>query len=544
VTAAAGSRARGDLAFEAAILDLDGVLTRTARLHAAAWKEVFDAFLAARAAAAPGEPPRPFDERADYLRHVDGKPRRDGVRDFLAARGIALAEGTPDDPPGAPTVGGLARRKNEIFRRLLDERGVEVDAGAVALVRELRARGLRTGLASSSRNARPVIERASLAGLFDAVVAGDEAEALGLRGKPHPDILAACAGRLAADPGRTAVLEDAAAGVAAARAGGFGVVVGVDRGGNRPALREAGADLVVRDLGALGLETLDAWFRGRADARPCALARSSGLDERLARGRPAVFLDYDGTLTPIVARPDLAVLDDGPRAVLAALARACPTVIVSGRGREDVARLVALEELYYAGSHGFDIAGPPGSAIRHEVDPGLAPAVAAAARELEARVGGIEGALVEDKRFSVAVHYRLVREEDGPRVEAAVDAVLSGAPRLRKAHGKKVFELRPAIDWDKGRALLFLIEALGLDSPDLVPVYIGDDVTDEDAFRAIAGRGAGILVAETPRPTAAAYSVADPDEVREVLCRILEIARARARGGAGEVAGGSGGGRP
>jgi trehalose 6-phosphate phosphatase len=250
---------------------------------------------------------------------------------------------------------------------------------------------------------------------------------------------------------------------------------------------------------------------------PSALERWDEIEQRLAGRRPAVFLDYDGTLAPIASRPELATLPEPTRAVLRRLAGRGPVALLSGRGREDVAALVGLDELTYAGSHGFDIAGPT---LRREVGDGIPERIDQASTELRERLAGIDGVLVEPKRFSVAIHFRLVRYEDLPRIERAVDAVAARLPDLRKVSGKKIFELRPALDWDKGHALLWLLETLhpaADGQPEAVPLYMGDDVTDEDAFRAIANRGIGVLVAEEPRETAASYSLRDPDEVRAFL---------------------------
>ena len=273
-------------------------------------------------------------------------------------------------------------------------------------------------------------------------------------------------------------------------------------------------------------------------ALPSALARFDDLAGRLATARPALFLDYDGTLTPIVARPELAVLSPATRDLLERLirqgARPMPIAILSGRGREDVAALVGLPPetgIVYAGSHGFDIAGPGFSyQVGGQVGGGLPEQVARAAEEISTRLAGIAGTLVEDKRFAVAIHYRLVADADLPAVERAVDAVAAAHPELRKSGGKKVFELRPTLDWDKGRALLWILDRLDYSDTEAsgalphLPIFLGDDVTDEDAFRAVAGRGGiGVLVADEPRPTAAGYSLRDPDEVRQLLSRLTSL---------------------
>ena len=246
----AAQRPRLPAGIVACLFDLDGVLTRTATVHAAAWKEMFDAYLRERATRT-GEAFRPFGIDTDYVRYVDGKLRQDGVRAFLASRGIRLPEGSPDDPPTAETVHGLGNRKNVLVRRLIHERGVETYEGSVRFVRAVRAADLRTAVVSASRNTPDVLEVTGLAELFDVRIDGNVAAERSLRGKPAPDTFLAAARALGKAPRQCAVFEDAIAGVAAGRAGGFGLVVGVDRTGQAEALRRHGADVVVGDLSEL-----------------------------------------------------------------------------------------------------------------------------------------------------------------------------------------------------------------------------------------------------------------------------------------------------
>lgn len=509
------------VAFGAVIFDLDGVITFTARTHATSWKRMFDEFLEHRAEHA-GVPFVPFDIEADYLTYVDGKPRIEGVKSFLASRGITLPVGTSSEAPNEETAWGLGNRKNEAFREVLDAEGVEVDEEAVAFVRTLRARGTRVAVASSSKNCLPILERAGLTDLFEARVDGVISEELGLAGKPNPDIFLEAATRLSVPPAEAVVVEDAISGVRAGRAGEFGLVIGIDRLGVAHALRQGGADLIVERFEPDLIDRVDAWYVHRDHRRPAALSHWNELQAKLADKRVALFLDYDGTLTPIVSRPELAILTEERRAALRRLARVIPTAIISGRGRDDVEALVGLDELAFAGSHGFDIVGPYGAEVGHRVAEWVEPTMLAVADDLTLTLGAVGGALLEPKRYSVAVHYRLASEADLPRIEAAVDTVVRADSRLKKALGKKVFEIRPNIDWDKGRALLFLLEALELNGPDVLPIYIGDDVTDEDAFAALADRGLGILVSETPRATRASYWVQAPWEVYAFFDRLLE----------------------
>lgn len=257
---------------------------------------------------------------------------------------------------------------------------------------------------------------------------------------------------------------------------------------------------------------------------PSALDSSTDLARQLESKRPILFLDYDGTLTPIVARPELALLDEAVRHTLAALAKRCPVAIVSGRDRADVQRLVGIDGLIYAGSHGFDINGP---GLYAEHGAAYLPDLHDAEAELRRSLDHTPGALLERKRYSLAVHVRGLPPDAAVAVETVVDATISRHTRLRKGTGKMVFELLPRIDWHKGHAVLHILETLRLPAADVLPIHIGDDRTDEDAFAALAGRGVGILVAESPRPSAAYYTLRNPDEVHRFLLRLSETVGTR-----------------
>jgi trehalose 6-phosphate phosphatase len=250
---------------KAVVFDLDGVITYTARVHAAAWKELFDDFLRDRNRQS-GKLFEPFTDN-DYARYVDGKPRIDGVVSFLTARGIQIPLGSPADSPLAETAWGLGNRKNRLFALRLQEMGVDVDGEAVRFVRELRAHHITTGLASSSKNAVLILERVQLRSLFDAVVDGVISQRLNLRGKPAPDIFLQCLAELSpsAQPREAAVVEDAISGVEAGRRGHFGFVLGIDREGIRD-LQGHGADCVVRSFSGLTVEQFTRFFAGRIKA--------------------------------------------------------------------------------------------------------------------------------------------------------------------------------------------------------------------------------------------------------------------------------------
>jgi len=234
--------------YDAVLFDLDGVITATAKLHAACWKKMFDEFLEKHASRR-GEPFKPFEIATDYRLHVDGKPRFDGVRDFLQSRNINLPEGTRDDPPKTETVGGLGNRKNDLINEVIDSVGVEVYDGTITLARQIRDEGIKIAVVTSSQNCDVVLKAAKVDDLFVVRVDGNTILEQHLSGKPAPDSYLEGAKRLGVDPQRTVVVEDAISGVQAGRNGKFGLVIGVDRKGNGDELKKNGADVVVKDLG-------------------------------------------------------------------------------------------------------------------------------------------------------------------------------------------------------------------------------------------------------------------------------------------------------
>jgi trehalose-phosphatase len=246
---------------------------------------------------------------------------------------------------------------------------------------------------------------------------------------------------------------------------------------------------------------------------PSALEHAQEIARR--GNRLAVFLDYDGTLTPIVSHPEDALLSDSTRQTLRELAGCVPVAILSGRDLDDIRGRVHVDGIVYAGSHGFDIAG--GGGLRRQLGAAYLSVLQTAETELREALDEIPGAQLERKHFSVAAHYRNVNENDAFRVALAVDAVAARHRELRIIDGKKVYELLPRIEWDKGKAVMWLLEALGLERENVRPIYIGDDNTDEDAFRTIEKRGVGILVSEQPQPTTARYSLKNPAEVERFL---------------------------
>ena len=499
--------------YDAVIFDLDGVITRTAKVHARAWKRMFDDYLEKHSEGRW----RPFDQE-DYRRYVDGKPRYEGVRSFLETRNMELPYGAPGDGPEQETICGLGNRKNILFHQLLRENGVEDYRPAIDLLHRLRSAGFKTAVVSSSKNCAAVLEAARIRDLFDVETDGVDAQELGLEGKPSPDIFLVAAERLAVKPERAVILEDAISGVKAGERGHFALVIGVDRTGHGEDLKEKGADVVLTDLSRVHVEGSNP---GGEKAVPSALEHMQEIASRIEKKKAAMFLDYDGTLTPIVDDPECALLSDSMRRTLVELAGLLPVSVISGRDLPDVQRLVGLRNIYYAGSHGFDIAGPEGMKNNHEKGAAFLPALDIAERELKENLDPTQGARVERKKFSIAVHYRKVPASKVGSMKEAVEKVARLHQDLRLSGGKKIFELQPKIDWNKGKALLWLLTKLDLDKENVIPFYIGDDLTDEDGFRALKDRGIGVVVMDRSRPTEARYRLNDPAEVERFLKRII-----------------------
>ncbi|MFN2342574.1 MAG: trehalose-phosphatase [Desulfonatronovibrio sp.] len=497
--------------YDAVIFDMDGVITRTAKVHFKAWKKMFDQYLDKRH---PEE--TPFEEK-DYLRYVDGKPRLEGIESFLKSRKISLSRGSEQDSPDTETIYGLGSRKNRYFNELIKKDGVEVYEPALQVLKDLRSAGFKTAVVTSSKNCVTVLEAAGISHLFDHKIDGVDAREQNLKGKPQPDIFLAAADKMGSRPERTVVLEDAVSGVQAGKKGKFALVIGVDRAGQHEDLLKNGAHIVLKDLSDIQI------INSGSDSPPVpsALDRFQEIQARLTNTGVAVFLDYDGTLTPIVDDPDKAYLPEDMKETLTRLADILPVAVISGRDRSDVQKLVGLNNIYYAGSHGFDIAGPDQEETNPDKVTEFLPELDQADSEIRKKIDHIQGAWVEKKKFSIAVHYRKVIEKDTQGVKQAVEIVSGDHGRLKLSGGKKIFELRPNMNWHKGKALLWLLDKLELNKSGVVPLYIGDDVTDEDAFQTLEGRGISIVVMDSRRETKADYMLKSPDEVRLFLEKII-----------------------
>jgi trehalose 6-phosphate phosphatase len=381
----------------------------------------------------------------------------------------------------------------------------------VKLVRQLKAVGVGTAVFSSNRSCQDVLTAARIGDLFPVRVDGLLAATT----------LVEVANRLAARPGRCVVVATDAAGVAAGRDGGFALVIGVDRTGHRDALRSAGADTVIADLREVTVRTGDERMAQLPDA-----LQALGLIDGLAPRQPAVFFDFDGTLSDIVNDPDAATLAPGAGEALQKLAARCPVAVLSGRDLADVTERVGLPGIWYAGSHGFELTAPDGTHHQNDAAAAAIPVLEQAAAELHDQLKSIPGVVVEHKRFGVAVHYRNAARDRVGEVAAAVHAA-GQRHALRVTTGREVIELRPDIDWDKGKTLRWVIDHLPQagsgPQENLVPIFLGDDITDEDAFDAVRHDGVPIVVRHTDdgdRATAALFALDSPARVSEFIERL------------------------
>ena len=500
---------------KAAITDLDGVLTKTATQHSKAWKMAFDEYNLRRKENGK-EPYAPYDAKVDYPRYIDGIPRYDGVVQFLKSRAVHLPFGSPQDAGNMETICGIGNHKNQLYKKLITEEGVEVYQKNVEQIKSWKSKGIKTAVISSSKNCKEILETAGIEDLFEVRVDGITSEEKNIPGKPKPDIFLEAARQLGVEPGESLIVEDAHAGVAAGKAGGFRLVIGIRNASQDQELFKKGADVVVGNLQELDLE----FKRARnPSALPSALRNFSQLSEAFKHQRPLLFLDFDGTLSPIVEHHEDAVISEEMRYLVHQLSEKFPVAVVSGRGLADVKKRVALPEIFYAGSHGFEISGPKGFSKDHEEAVKVMPVFNELEPILKKKLEHIDGVDFERKKFTLAVHYRQVKEEQEPQVHDIVSEVLKEYPQVKQGGGKKVIEIRPAIDWHKGKAIEFLKKEL---TPEKNPlsVYVGDDVTDEDAFKYITN-GYGILVGEHGQQTYADHRLENIHQVEQFFKKLL-----------------------
>ncbi|MBE0662939.1 MAG: trehalose-phosphatase [Bacteroidales bacterium] len=505
---------------EALIFDLDGVITQTRKTHKKAWKETFDKFFAEREKEFLKQDSMTED---DYQNYVDGKPRYIGVQSFLESRSIKLPLGNPDDDPGFATICALGNLKNMLFNELVELEGVEIYHDAIAKLRDWKKQGIKTAIVSSSKNCRNIIKVAGIEDLFDTRVDGVVSVEIGLKGKPNPDIFTEAARRLGVRPENSVVFEDAISGVQAGQQGYFGLVVGVNRFNNKQALLDNGADITIDNFSDLNLsdpEIQEAYFSRQG--KPI-FPGNDEVFEILTKKKPAIFLDYDGTLSPIVPRPEDAIISNEMKETLQQLAHLFTVAIVTGRNKEDVENLVGLNGLVYAGSHGYIISGPNGLFMEHEDSKNIIPRLDEIEKEIKKELNErTQGTQLDRKRYAIGIHYRNAREEDEAVVHEIANTMISRHKGFKIGAGKKILEIKPDLDWHKGKAVDWILKALKLSGQkDIIPIFIGDDMTDEDAFNTLQEKGIGILVGGHGKKTAATYALKNVFQVKEFFKKLI-----------------------
>lgn len=413
--------------FDAVIFDLDGVLTKTATVHAHAWKQMFDKYLKTHSEKE-NIPFKPFDAEKDYLQYVDGKPRFEGIKSFLKSRNIELPLGDIKDDPKTLSVCGLGNKKNQMFQERLKTFGVDVYPTTVSLINTIKKVGIKTALISSSKNCQKILDVTKLNHLFDVKVDGKDAEKLGIKGKPNPDVFLEAAKLLNVSPDRAIVVEDAISGVQAASRGNFGLVIGVNRGNQEKELKKCGADIVVNDLGEILFTKLKL---------PNALVQFDKIKDEIHQKHLALFFDFDGTLSQIVERPELATLSKEIKQGLKKLSKTGTVAIISGRDLKDVMAKVGIENIYYAGSHGFEIEGPDNYKFENDQGKRFTKELDKTEDELKNLLKDIKGTIIERKKYAIAVHFRLAKENDIEKISQIVNQVHQNHQNLRKTQGKK-----------------------------------------------------------------------------------------------------------
>lgn len=503
---------------KAAIFDLDGVITETASLHAKAWKKMFDAYNEKRKE----EGKKTYEEfsiKEDYPPYIDGKPRYDGVQSFLKSREIDLPYGDPEDEPRKETVCGLGNWKNDLFQEIIDEGGVPVLKKNVEKVKEWRKHGLKTAIISSSKNCKKLLEKADLEHLFDVRVDGIVSAERDLDGKPAPDIFLEAAKDMNVKPEDCIVIEDALAGVEAGSKGNFHLVIGINNDNRKEEMLKKGADTVVNNLQEFNLNN-----KRKSEELPWAMDHVDQFSKELEKHQTLLCLDYDGTLTPIVEDYKKAFLSDEMRQKLKDASKVVSIAIVSGRDLSFIKEKVDLEELFYAGSHGFEIEGP--NDFRYEIKESqeILPVLDEAEKKLHKELNSVGGVEIERKKYAIAIHYRKVKEGDISNLNKIVNDLVETYEKLIRTEGKKVIEIKPNIDWDKGKAVKVVGNQILSEENSQLVFYLGDDITDEDAFQVLQ-RGYGILVGrpeEEDYKTYANYYLNNVEEVKEFLTKITE----------------------
>ena len=497
--------------YNGAIFELDGVLINTTEIHAKAWKQMFDIYNQRRKEKGQ-EPFEEFREVEDTPFHMKDKHHYDGVESFLKSKGIEIPYGTPADDEESETICGLGNLKNEYYRSFLKEADVSIIPENVKKAREWKYRGLKIGVVTSVKSSKAVKEIPGLEDLFDVCIDSEEQP-----GRDVSQMMLNAARKMEIDPQKIVVIDESLSGIEAARKCGFNLVIGINDGDNKDNLLENGADIVLPSLEEFDLFSEEDY---RKKYLPSAIDNMDKIIADIRNNKTLICLDYDGTLTPIISDYKNALLSEEMHATLKSASEDVPVAVVSGRDISFIKEKVNLDNVFYAGSHGYQIEGPDGFEYKLKESSEILPHLNDAERDLKKRTKLIKGVEIERKEYAIAIHYRHVHKDDIEYLENVVSDILQEYPRLKRGGGKKIIELKPNIDWHKGKAMNVLREAI-TPGEDSMVIYVGDDETDEDAFKAIK-KGYGIYVGHPGQETAASYYFRDVEEVGVFLGRLTQ----------------------
>jgi alpha,alpha-trehalase len=504
----------------AVILDLDGVITDTAQLHTRAWKKIFDSFLF-EYSKNKGIPFLPMDQDSDYRKYIDGRPRYDGARAFLESRNINIPFGSPEDTASALTVCGLGNLKNQIYISLLHEHGPAVYDDTINAIIKWRLENKKIAVISASKNCRQVLAIAQITDLFDEITDGNDSVEYNLKGKPAPDIFLFASEKLGIEPHNAIIIEDSSAGVKAGKDGGFEFTIGISRTGTTGLLFQNGADMVVSSL--LDIPNLNNLKKTTITHIPSAIEHFEIISSNIYNKNLLLLLDYDGTLAPIASSPKLALLSDTMLEAIRLLTHFAKVAIISGRDLGDIKTMINLDSIYYSGSHGFVIEGPNISRMEPESAIPFLPFIDKAEIIIKNKLSAVPGILIERKRFMIAVHYRNTEDKYILSIIELLQSITNNIKELIISRGKKIFEIRPALNWHKGMAVRWLEERLYGKDEQYYPIYIGDDLTDENAFKAVKGKGSSILVGYHDAMSYADFHIDNTDQVLLFLKMVYKL---------------------
>lgn len=505
------------MAIKGIIFDMDGVVTQTAVTHYKAWKIILDKLLLQVGQS-------PFTEE-DYFYYLDGMPRMDGVSNFLKSRHITLGELKEIYASWDECIGDICDSKNELLLSIIATQKVKCFPDTLEFINFALDKKYPIAIISSSKNCLEILKSAEADHLFPIRVDGKTSEELGIPGKPNPAIFLEAAERLNLLPKECMIIEDAISGVKAAKDGHFGVVVALDRNNKlHSKFSDLGADYILPDLSKKQLlfyqkilntneQVLESGFN--------ALPLISKLIEN--NNNLLIFLDYDGTLTPIVERPEHALLSPLMSECLAELCHNYLTVIISGRKLDNLKNIINIPNLFYSGNHGFEFEGPKDLNMSYQIGHEFITDLTEVHNSLTQELNKIKGCIIENKKFSLSVHYRLVDENLHDFISQKIEKSLLSFPNLIRHYGKKVFEIRPNIPWNKGVASENILSKFKTLKNNLIPLYIGDDVTDEDAFKQFRFSGITIKVTTDSHKTNANYLLKSHTEVLQFLYHLNNL---------------------